>query len=88
MKKLSTASSLISACVGNGSRIEPIPSSTVDSLALLMISVGSFQLVIGEHDVAAHDEFEQIRGIKKVIIEPDFSTRFVVRPPDNQCAYK
>ena len=41
----------------------------------LMIALVLFQLVIGEHDIAAHDEFEQIRGIKKVVIEPDFSTR-------------
>ena len=44
---------------------------------LLTASIVLFQLVIGEHDVAAHDEFEQIRRIKKVIIEPDFSTRLV-----------
>ncbi|KAF0300711.1 Chymotrypsin-like protease CTRL-1 [Amphibalanus amphitrite] len=39
------------------------------------IAPEDLRLVIGEHDVAAHDEFEQIRAIKRVIIEPDFSTR-------------
>ncbi|XP_037082404.1 chymotrypsinogen B-like [Pollicipes pollicipes] len=33
------------------------------------------RIVMGEHDIALHDEFEQISSIKKVVIEPDFSTR-------------